>query len=44
MIYSRNPVTYKKFNFLYVYFVKYFFLDTVVKPRYDIERIFRSMQ
>ncbi|MCC8370887.1 MAG: palindromic element RPE4 domain-containing protein [Rickettsia endosymbiont of Stiretrus anchorago] len=37
MIYSRDPV--KNTNKISIF---YYFLDTVVKPRYDIESVFRS--
>ncbi|HJD55905.1 MAG TPA: palindromic element RPE4 domain-containing protein, partial [Rickettsia endosymbiont of Pyrocoelia pectoralis] len=43
-LFTGSSKTYKKFSFVYVYFIKYFFLDTVVKPRYDTEGVFGAMQ
>ncbi|MGX6960519.1 MAG: palindromic element RPE4 domain-containing protein [Rickettsia endosymbiont of Pentastiridius leporinus] len=34
-LFTGSSKTYKKFSFLYVYFIKYFLLDAVYKPRYD---------
>nr|WP_218460845.1 palindromic element RPE4 domain-containing protein [Rickettsia sp. TH2014] len=39
VIYSREPV--KNINIIDIFSC---FLDTVVKPRYDTECVFRSMQ
>nr|WP_228368746.1 palindromic element RPE4 domain-containing protein [Rickettsia bellii] len=39
MIYSRDPV--KNNNKISIF---YYFLDTVVKPRYDTKHVFRSTQ
>ncbi|HJD55809.1 MAG TPA: palindromic element RPE4 domain-containing protein [Rickettsia endosymbiont of Pyrocoelia pectoralis] len=39
-LFTGSSKTYKKFSFLYVYFIKYFFLDPVVKPRGDTECFF----
>ncbi|HJD56271.1 MAG TPA: palindromic element RPE4 domain-containing protein [Rickettsia endosymbiont of Pyrocoelia pectoralis] len=39
-LFTGSSKTCKKFSFLYVYCIKYFFLDTVDKPRYDTKRVF----
>ncbi|HJD60817.1 MAG TPA: palindromic element RPE4 domain-containing protein [Rickettsia endosymbiont of Degeeriella rufa] len=39
VIYSRDPV--KNTNKISIF---YYFLDTVVKPRYDTKHVFRSTQ
>ncbi|HJD55715.1 MAG TPA: palindromic element RPE4 domain-containing protein [Rickettsia endosymbiont of Pyrocoelia pectoralis] len=38
-LFTGSRKTYKNL-FLHVYFIEYFLLDTVDKPRYDTERVF----